>query len=454
MSENRIEMNWNKHIRTLIFTVLSVFIASCTPEYYDSSVQDYGQLKVSVTGAEQLAHVLLIPEVDTIAFDGSEVQVDSMPCGNHRIILYSRSDGFFYDGSVASCVTTEADLYSASTLCRIRPAMVNEISLALKKVSRVVRVRLLDAGSVTTATVNLGNVASAVDMEFNRLMDPQSLILPLACSDGVYEKQEKVLGFIGDDFEMRLEISGESNKALQVSASLSEIGYDPNDDSEILVSIDMAGKPLAADLSIGDSEYSIDVRESYRVGDYYPDPVVDTDDPGAVSKIEGIVVEVGPDGFHGKILSLQEGSSLAWNTTGAADYTDDEDDGMANFMKIKAKDASFASYPAFAWCESLGEGWYIPAVNEVKLIRNVWQQNKILFNDRFTAIGATPLSATKYVSSKGKDQASYYYSSTEYANSRNEILSVSFNGTSDAGSGLKKSSGTQENLLFRAVKLF
>lgn len=454
MLENRIEMNWNKHIWAFVCMLLSVFFYSCEKQNYDSSAQDYGQLKVTIANAEQVEHVLLIPGIDTLSFEGSEVSVDSIPAGNHRVVLYSKSEGFFFEGTVASCVTTEAILYSASTLCCIRPSIVNEISLSLKKVSRVVRVRLLDAGSVTTATVNLGNVASAVDMEFNRLMDPQSLILPLACSDGVYEKQEKVLGFIGDDFEMRLEISGESNKALQVSASLSEIGYDPNDDSEILVSIDMAGKPLAADLSIGDSEYSIDVRESYRVGDYYPDPVVDTDDPGAVSKIEGIVVEVGPDGFHGKILGLQEGSSLAWNTTGAADYTDDEDDGMANFMKIKAKDASFASYPAFAWCESLGEGWYIPAINEVKLIRNVWQQNKVLFNDRFTAIGATPLSATKYVSAKGSNQASYYYSSTEYVNSRNKILSVSFNGTSDAGSGLKKSSGTQENLLFRAVKLF
>ena len=193
---------------------------------------------------------------------------------------------------------------------------------------------------------------------------------------------------------------------------------------------------------------------TYKVGDYYPNPSVDVDDPEEVAKVEGIVFAVSEDGFHGKMLSLQEGSSLAWNTTGAADYTDDEDDGMANFTTVKAKDPSFASYPAFAWCVSLGEGWYIPAVNEVLLIRATWQANKTLLDNKFTAIGAMPLSAMKYVSSKGKDQASYYYSSTEYADSRNKILSVSFNGTSSAGSGLKKTSGTQENLLFRAVKLF
>ena len=193
---------------------------------------------------------------------------------------------------------------------------------------------------------------------------------------------------------------------------------------------------------------------TYKVGDYYPNPSVDVNDPEEVAKVEGIVFAVSEDGFHGKILSLQEGSSLAWSTTGAADNTDDEDDGMANFTTVKAKDPSFASYPAFAWCASLGEGWYIPAVNEVLLIRTVWQANKTLLDNKFTEIGATPLSATKYVSSKGNNQASYYYSSTEYADSPNKILSVSFNGTSAAGSGLKKSSGTQENLLFRAVKLF
>ena len=456
MLENSIEMNWNKHIRTLIFTVLPVFIASCTPESYDSSVQDYGQLKVSVTGAEQLTHVLLIPEVDTIAFDGPEVQVDSIPGGNHRIILYSKSDGFFYDGSVASCVTTEADIYVESTMFNIRPSVVNEIHLQPRKFNRVVHLELQNAETVTSATAIMGNVASAVDMEFNRLMNPQNIIMPLTCleADDSYEKQEKVLGFIGDDFQIRLEVSGEDENALQISVDLSEIGYNPYEACDLNIVIDMSVNPLVAEVTLGERTCSVDIRESYRVGDYYPNPNVDITDPISVSKIEGIVLEVGPDGFHGKILSLQEGSSLAWNTTGAADYTDDEDDGMANFTTVKAKDPSFASYPAFAWCASLGEGWYIPAVNEVLLIRTVWQANKTLLDNKFTEIGATPLSATKYVSSKGNNQASYYYSSTEYADSPNKILSVSFNGTSAAGSGLKKSSGTQENLLYRAVKLF
>lgn len=455
-SENSEKMNWNKHIRTLILTLLPVIIVSCAPDSYDSSVQDYGQLKVSVAGVEQLEYVLLIPEVDTITFSGSEVQVDSIPCGNHRIILYSKSDGFFYDGSVVSCVTTDADMYAESTMFRIRPSVVNEIHLKPRKINRIVRVGLHNDGPQTSATAIIGNVASAVDVEFDRLMSPQNIIMPLEYfeSDNLYEKREKVLGFIGDDFQIRLEITGEGDRALQISVDLSEIEYDPYDVCDLNVVIDMSTKPFVAEVTIGEKKYCIDIRESYQVGDYYPNPNVDITDPIAVSKIEGIVFDVSPDGFHGKILSLREGTSLAWNTTGAADYTDDEDDGMANFTKVKAKDPSFSSYPAFAWCVSLGEDWYIPAVNELMLIRTVWQFNKTFLDNKFTAIGAMPLSATKYVPSQSQILASYYYSSTEYANSRNKILSVSFNGTSPAGSGLKKTSGTQENLLFRAVKLF
>lgn len=206
-----------------------------------------------------------------------------------------------------------------------------------------------------------------------------------------------------------------------------------------------------------DIELSPVVPVIYEVGDYYPDPNVDITDDVAVAAIEGVVYEVTSDGLHGKMVSLVEGTSLQWNTTGAADNTEDEDNGANNLMIIMEKEPALSSYPAFAWCTSLGEGWYIPAINEVVALRTAWgatNAEKDAFNARLTAIGATPLSAAKFVESKGANQSAYYYSSTESVDARNKIWTVSFNGSSAPGTALKKSSDTQENLLFRAIKTF
>ena len=196
----------------------------------------------------------------------------------------------------------------------------------------------------------------------------------------------------------------------------------------------------------------------YEIGDYYPDPDADITDPEAVAAIEGVVFYVDGTMQHGKILSLTEGAGLKWNTTGAADYTDDTADGMANYETVRLKDPGFEEYPAFAWCASLGEGWYIPAIDEVTMMRTAWglvQEERDAFNAKLTAIGATPFSSSVYVSSKGKEQSAYYYSSTEDSGTRNKIWSLSFSTSSgDPVSGVKKSSDTQENLLYRAIKVF
>lgn len=97
----------------------------------------------------------------------------------------------------------------------------------------------------------------------------------------------------------------------------------------------------------------------YKVGDYYND--------GAK---EGIVFVVYDGGYHGKIVSLDE-SRGQWavdavdeNVTGATS----KGGGMSNMNKIKKQPNWETNYPAFAWCASLGDGWYLPAINELKLI--------------------------------------------------------------------------------------
>ena len=95
----------------------------------------------------------------------------------------------------------------------------------------------------------------------------------------------------------------------------------------------------------------------YKVGDYYNDGTK-----------EGVVFEISNGGYNGKIVSLEQKKSCEWSKkkvdTGATSQTD----GMYNMQKIRSLANWQNDYPAFAWCASLGEGWYLPVCDELKAI--------------------------------------------------------------------------------------
>ncbi len=105
--------------------------------------------------------------------------------------------------------------------------------------------------------------------------------------------------------------------------------------------------------------------KTYKVGDYYNDGVK-----------EGVVFEVSSDGKHGKIVSMkQSATELRWcsekkerkRQIGASSKTD----GAKNMAVVKAIPGWESMYPAFKWCADLGEGWYLPAIEELlKIYKN------------------------------------------------------------------------------------
>lgn len=199
------------------------------------------------------------------------------------------------------------------------------------------------------------------------------------------------------------------------------------------------------------------MAQTFKVGDFYPDPNVNLEDPAAVARIEGVVFSVTEDGKHGSIFSMKEGKGLKWSVLGGPDYTEDKENGQANFEAIKALEPDFYGYPAFVWCASLGEGWYIPAINELMVMRDAWgitQAQRRALNKKIEQAGGDPMRQSVYVEAKGQNSSAMYYSSTEVAEKQNKIYSLSFNSNSAAGDGLKKLSDSAENLLYRAVKRF
>ena len=100
-------------------------------------------------------------------------------------------------------------------------------------------------------------------------------------------------------------------------------------------------------------------RKTYQVGDYYNDGTK-----------EGVVFEASADGQHGKIVSMTKSRKLQWSSDEAEQKcligADSKTDGAYNMAKVKAIANWQEKYPAFKCCADLGEGWYLPSIEELK----------------------------------------------------------------------------------------
>ena len=99
-----------------------------------------------------------------------------------------------------------------------------------------------------------------------------------------------------------------------------------------------------------------------------------------------------------------------WGLSGQSIGTYDEKDGSVNAAIAKSK-GLFDSLPAFAWCESLGDGWYLPSRHELSQIAI----NRSNIDSSLRNMNCTPI------------KGSQYWSSTESGKSGEYALSLDFN---------------------------
>lgn len=167
----------------------------------------------------------------------------------------------------------------------------------------------------------------------------------------------------------------------------------------------------SANVAVQPAESGYKVGEIYREGD-----------------VVGIVVSTTDEGRHGVIASLDE-ACLAWSSkprremekVGCADRMD----GRNNMAKIAeyvaANSLSLSEFPAAEWCASKGEGWYLPAINEVWILGTAFNGGSRVafkravrkqFNATLRNAGGRPL-----------NDIMFYHSSTEGAKSTQSLYS-------------------------------
>ena len=137
--------------------------------------------------------------------------------------------------------------------------------------------------------------------------------------------------------------------------------------------------------------------KTYQIGDYYDDGVK-----------QGVVFDVWDNGKHGKIVSLDQ-TEEQWCTTmqydkGIVTGASSESDGKANTDKVMAR-ADSSQYPAFQWCRAKGAEWYLPAIDELKLLLLNDEVHKAV-NKTLDQHGADKLSE--------KGETEWYWSSSEH----------------------------------------
>ena len=180
--------------------------------------------------------------------------------------------------------------------------------------------------------------------------------------------------------------------------------------------------------------------KTYKVGDYYDDGTK-----------QGVVFCVSGDGLHGKIVGLGQ-EKLAWcidrsrfgkklfrfgKSTEVHGVADSESDGKANTdQKMTWSDEDL---PAFIWSRFNGQEWYLPAINELRLL--------LCDESVLDAVNGTIAQKGGVKLFKKGDDA-FYWSSTEYLDAKDCVWSI------DMYTGYSRIINKFDELYVRAIAEF
>jgi len=103
-----------------------------------------------------------------------------------------------------------------------------------------------------------------------------------------------------------------------------------------------------------------------------------------VDGVKGIVFSVDESGCHGTMMSIKAfrgknnifcSKSSSLRKVSMSSATDGKANTQELFSYVSVKGLNIEEFPVFNWCKSLGDGWYIPSIEQLKAFVNYWLGN-------------------------------------------------------------------------------
>lgn len=328
-----------------------IFLQFCIERFDtdgDGTVSQYEADKVkSITCSDM--EIAKLTDIDKYS------NLETLDCSGNKLVSLDLSKNRHLTG--VNCKRNSLRSLSVAGCKELRTLDCSYNSLSSLDLSSATALESVDCSNNSLATLNVGGCSAlrTLDCSYNKLTT-----LDLSETTGIVTvncKRNSLTSLILTDCTAlaSLDCSYNSLTSLDVSDCLKLSTLDCTDNTSLKELILFNDYQVINNLD-KDNYTEIKYSGLYNVGDKY-----------SRKGKEGIVFYVTDNGLHGKIVSEDE-TECAWSTENVSTGATDENDGMANMKKIQTISGWHEKYPAFAWCADKGDGWYLPAVNELKTL--------------------------------------------------------------------------------------
>lgn len=328
-----------------------IFLQFCIERFDtdgDGTVSQYEADKVkSITCSDM--EIAKLTDIDKYS------NLETLDCSGNKLVSLDLSKNRHLTS--VNCKRNSLRSLSVAGCKELRTLDCSYNSLSTLDLSSATALESVNCSNNSLATLNVGGCSAlrTLDCSYNKLTT-----LDLSKTTGIVTvncKRNSLTSIILTDCAAlaSLDCSYNSLTSLDVSDCLKLSTLDCTDNTSLKELILFNDYQVINNLD-KDNYTEIKYSGLYNVGDKY-----------SRKGKEGIVFYVTDNGLHGKIVSEDE-TECAWSTENVSTGATDENDGMANMKKIQTISGWHEKYPAFAWCADKGDGWYLPAVNELKTL--------------------------------------------------------------------------------------
>lgn len=305
-------------------------------------------------------------KVRTITCSGMEIvkltdidkfsNLETLDCSGNKLASLDLSKNRHLTG--VNCSRNSLRSLSVAGCKELRTLDCSYNSLSSLDLSSATALQSVDCSNNSLATLNVGGCSAlrTLDCSYNKLTT-----LNLSKTTGIVTvncKRNSLTSLILTDCSAlaSLDCSYNSLTSLDVSDCETLSTLDCTDNLSLKELILYNRYQIIANLNKNDYTEIKYLGYCYSIGERYYQ-----------NGKEGIVFYITDKGMHGKIVSEDE-TECDWSTEHVTTDATDKNDGMANMKKIQSISGWHEKYPAFAWCADKGEGWYLPALNELKTL--------------------------------------------------------------------------------------